>query len=124
MKITGGSFGLSGGVRVDYTKGTVSISAGTFKLYEKESIEGIDLDQSAESKIGCLSVIFGLLIITPILTLLFNIFGLIAGVILTVVGSKYTVKKNTATIRFKDGKQVKVQGAWSEINRLSKLNTL
>lgn len=118
MKIVGGSFGLSGSVSINYEKGVVFVSGASSHTYERDQLQGVDVEQSSESKIGCGSVLIGLLVITPLLTFFLNVIGLVIGLVLTVFGSRYDTKKHEATLRFQDGRNVRVQGSYREINRL------
>lgn len=123
LKIVGGSFGLDGVVRVDYKAGQVHVTGGSGAKasYARDQLAGIDVEQAAKSKTSVLSVLLGLLVITPLLTLFFNIIGLVVGLVLTVFGSKFSEKSHSATLRFADSKVVRVTGSRSEIGRLPAL---
>lgn len=121
FKIEGGSFGLSGRVKVDLSGRTVQIAGAVPKTYTATEIAGVEVDKDVKSKTSLISVLIGLLVFTPLLTYFFWVGGLIVGLVLTVFGSKYTKSKFLATIRFSDGKSVRIAGGQIDINRLPRL---
>lgn len=121
FKIEGGSFGLDGRVKVDLSGRTVEIAGAVPRTYAAAEIAGVEVDKDVKSKTSVISVLIGLLVFTPLLAYFFGVGGLIVGLVLTVFGSRYTKSKYLATIRFSDGKTVRVAGGQIDINRLPRL---
>lgn len=121
FKIEGGSFGLDGRVKVDLKNRAVEIAGAVPKRYAASEISGVDVEKDVTSKTSVISVLIGLLIITPLLTFFFSYIGLIVGLVLTFFGSRYKQKKFFATIRFVDGKSVRIAGGEIDIDRLPRL---
>lgn len=105
MKITGGNFGIKGGAYISRDKKLV-IEGSQKKIYSQEDVGSVLASTSKERKFGAGSFIIGIIIFTVVLGLLFNLVGVLIAIVLSILGSFYTEKKNTVEVQFNDGKSV------------------
>jgi len=108
-KIIGGSYGADGTLTVNNNR--FNVYAAKNAKINKEDIKSIYLNQLTKTKkFSLFSALMGILF-TVVMTMAFNIFGFIAGVLLTIFGSSYTVKDaKTASIELKNGGKIEVSG--------------
>lgn len=118
MKLISGNYGLG---KVKLTDNGFIISR-TGRELPFSSIKAIEskVRKNKEQSIG--SVLIGLIIITPILFLLFNIIGLVIGIVLSLAGSQYTTKSYSSEITFNDNTKLKVECNRWQMNKLSDLS--
>lgn len=108
-KIIGGSFGLTGELVVH--KNEFSVFSTQKVSFDRNHVQDIVMKSGSKSKkYSIFSIIVGI-IITFFLTMIFNVVGFIIGILFTIVGSRYSIKRpNEASILLKDGKTIDVSG--------------
>lgn len=115
MKIVGGTFGTSGGVSLS-RDGYLVVKGAKTVNYMPENISTLDTRQETEKGRSVLSVLLGVLILTPVLFFLGGIvipfigalLGLIIGLWLTFAFSRTSSKNDIVDITFSDGERVEL----------------
>jgi hypothetical protein len=109
-KIVGGSLGIGGRLMVKRDQFLVKAKHGEIvSTYASDRVADIKVDVSEITRTSILSVVLAILF-TIVLTMLFNIFGFIAGVLLLAVGVTSRKRIRTTSYTFDDGKIVRVRG--------------
>jgi len=121
LKIVGGSFGASGTAYVDSDPAVIKINGSDKLTYPKEHIQQVLAQQAEGKKFSVISLLLGLFIVTPVLAVLFNVIGLVIGVVLSIVGSSYKRKESYLDVSLKDGKSVRLFGSTSEVNKFARI---
>lgn len=115
MKVIGGNFGAQGKLSMN-KDGSLTIEGSRTANYSREQIEKIDASSGGQGK-GLGLAVASILVI--LVLLFFSVVGgLIAAVILLVVGSLSGGPAATATIHFTDGQTVEVQGSRDDVGEL------
>ncbi|WEJ62179.1 hypothetical protein [Thiomicrorhabdus lithotrophica] len=117
MKIIGGTFGTSGSAYFS-SDGYLVVDGAKMENYQPGDLSLIDARVDSEKRWSVLSLLGGLLLITPLLTLFFNLVGFIVGLVLTFVFSKYTSKVDLVDIAFKDGNKVSLDCTPRQVKKL------
>ena len=121
MKIIGGSFGTTGKVRMNRNANTFAIKGTADANYRCSDIQNVDTSKTEDRRFSVLSFLLGIFILTPILTWLFNVFGLVAGIVISIVGSYVTKRSTSADVIFFDGKRITLQCSKAEVNELVRI---
>lgn len=125
MRIVGGSFGLSGKA---FFSGADLVIDGAGRVEAKpEHIKHVVSGQESEKGWSVLSLLLGLLVLTPILWFATSFFflglvGLILGLWLTFTFSRTKSTSMNANVVFVDGRELKVEGSKRQINQLIKFS--
>jgi len=101
MKIIGGSYGLGGSAWLSSDKKLV-VEGARGASFTADQITAMNASSSTTSKVGIGSVLIGILVLGGGGFYLFGILGLIAGLFLTFVGSRYTETAQQVQITFED----------------------
>jgi len=118
MRIIGGSFGTKGHIWINNKKGNIAVRGDIDKVYTPDLMSHASVADGRERKFSVMSLIFGLLIFTPILTFIGGPIGLIVGLILSIVGSYYTSGGTQVELRFRDDRVVTVECSKRDAKRL------
>lgn len=117
VKITGGSFGTDGHLVVTPYK-TVKIEGSRNAAYANNQIDSIDAREVREKKFGVIGFILGAIILSVVLAPFLGLLGVIVGVVAAAMGSFHSKARQTAEIRFDDGKGVTVEAEKRQIESL------
>lgn len=117
MEIISGNYGL-GRVKFVDDKFIVAETGVELPFHDIKMVESA-IHKNTKQSIG--SVLLGLFIVTPILFLAFNIFGLVVGVVLSLIGSQYSTKSYTSEATFNNDTKIKFSCSKREMNELSSL---
>lgn len=101
MKVIGGSFGTNGNADADDEY--IYITASRTAKISRSEVERINTEMRKDSKFGVIGFILGAVILGTIFAMIVPVVGIIIGVALAFIGSRYSVKKYYAEITFKDG---------------------
>jgi len=108
MKIVSGSFGASGSAYLSRDARLV-IEGQARGVYTGNQIGAIEARTEKQRRFSVVSFLLGLVVVGGVLTVLFNVIGLIVGVLLAVFGSYYGDSKTIVDIALTDGKSVALE---------------
>lgn len=116
LKITGGSFGVSGKARIE-NKG-LYISGASKVEYPADQIAAASARVETERKVGVVGMLIGILLFGGLGLYLGGIVGLIVGILLSIFGSFYKTSRHFIDLSFKDGKTVTLQADKTSVERI------
>lgn len=117
MKIVGGTFGTAGGAHIS-KDGYLVVSGAKQEIYKPDDLTSLDTQISSEKRMSVVSLLLGILLVVLPLTIFFNVFGFLIGLVLTWFGSRYTNKDNVVDLVFGDGEKVSLVCTPRQVNKL------
>jgi len=105
MKIVGGNFGVKGSAFLSRDNKLV-VEGAQRAGYPPNEVLSVSANVTKEKKFSILGFIVVAVILSIILGLLQNIFGVIIALIIAISGSFYSDKSNIVEVRFSDNKSV------------------
>jgi len=108
MKIVSGSFGASGSAYLSRDARLV-IEGQARGVYTGDQIGAIEARTEKERRFSIVSFLLGLVVVGGVLTVLFNVIGLLVGIVLAVFGSYYGDSKTIVDVTLTDGKTVALE---------------
>lgn len=105
MKIVSSTFGQGGSVFISNNRFYVESSKSA--SYSSKEITKAFFESQSESSFGAIGFIVGFVLLSVILLPFLGVFGVLVAAAVAFFGSKYTTKKEVATVNFTDGNHVK-----------------
>ena len=121
MRIKGGSFGIEGNAHISRDNYLV-IEAATESIYSPEQITTVNASSEKTSKFGVIGFILGAVILSILFGMFLNIIGVVIGIILAFVGSKYSKEIHYADVTFNDNKSIKLECTARNIQKVIALS--
>lgn len=120
MNITGGSYGVTGKLKIE-DDAVLRISAAIDTAKQKDDIASVETSIAKEKKFGVLGFVLGAPILAFIGWMIFPVVGALIGVLLAVFGSFYQKKTLVVHVAFKDGSKVTAEGWHHEIQKIVRM---
>ena len=108
MKIIGGSFGLKGSVYLSRDKRLV-IEGATKGIYSADQINKAVSRVVVQKRFGVGGFIVGFLVLSVILFIWINYYGIVVALVLSWLGSSYSDKVQIVDLDFADGNELSVE---------------
>jgi hypothetical protein len=120
MNITGGSFGVTGKLRIEDGE-ILRISAAIDAAKQKQDIASVETSIAKEKKFGVLGFLLGAPILALFGWMILPVIGALVGLVLATFGSFYQKKTLVVHVAFKDGSKVTAEGWNYEIQKIVRM---
>lgn len=116
MKIVSGSFGIKGKARI--VAGALRVTGARSNMYSPANIAAISASVERERGFGLGGCLLGCLLFGGLGAAAFGVIGLAGGMLLSILGSFYSRKRNLVHIDFDDGQQLALECSGAGVKRL------
>lgn len=123
MKIIGGHYGVKGSVFIRKDS-SLAIDGAEQVYYTPNEITSVYSSTESDRKFGVIGFLLGAIIFSSLLFFLIGPLGVFIALVLSVVGSFYTVKRHQVELTFVDNKSVKVECSAGDAKRLTRLSAV